>query len=47
MVGGFVLLKPEAVKVCGGIVEHMVKKWNLQKVQITLQHVSVKIIGLK
>ena len=45
VVGGFVLLKPGAVQVCGGIVEHMIKKWNLQKVQIALQHVGVKILA--
>lgn len=31
--GGFLLLTPSTVTVLGGQVEHMIKKWNLEKVK--------------
>ena len=31
--GGFLLLTPSTVTILGGQVEHMIKKWNLEKVK--------------
>lgn len=42
--GGFLLLTPSTVTILGGQVEHMIKKWNLEKVKF-LYVIKSEVLG--